>query len=276
MEKQIAVLHRACEHLGLETRFVDSNQNVMQVQFPWGYEYFRINRTPFNSEVVAEICRDKMHTYELLSSHINLPFTRSYLDVNVAPKYRQYLTHTSLEAIVADVEQHFSLPVVVKMNSGALGTGVFLCESPEQVRNAFQTIFNQQSSQYDYVALAQQYIPNKLEYRLVCAFNEPVLVYQRGQAAGFNARYWENQEVAINVSDPEIIERLMDFINPIYQTLSAGFAGFDIIQDEQDNLHLIEINSAPKFNHFLENNDPDWVLNMYCETLTLFIEHRRA
>ena len=78
------------------------------------------------------------------------------------------------------------------------------------------------------------------------------------------------------MSDPEIIERLMDFINPIYQTLSAGFAGFDIIQDEQDNLHLIEINSAPKFNHFLENNDPDWVLNMYCETLTLFIEHRRA
>jgi len=139
MEKQIAVLHSACEHLGLETRFVDSNQNVMQVQFPWGYEYFRINRTPFNSEVVAEICRDKMHTYELLSPYINLPITRSYLDVNVAPKYRQYLTHTSLEAIVEDVELHFSLPVVVKMNSGALGTGVFLSESPEQVRNAFQT-----------------------------------------------------------------------------------------------------------------------------------------
>lgn len=276
MEKQIAVLHRACEHLGLKTRFVDANQNVMQVQFPWGNEYFRINRTPFNSEVVAEICRDKMHTYELLSPHLNMPLTRSYLDVNVGEQYRHYLTHYSFDAIVADVEQHFGFPVVVKMNSGALGMGVYLCHSSEQVRKACQAIFNQQSSQYDYVALAQCCVPNKVEYRLVCAFNEPVLLYQRGQSAGFNARYWENQEVAMNVSDPQIIEQLMEFVSPVFRELPLGFAGFDIIQDEHDNLFLIEINSAPKFNHFLDNNDPDWVLNMYCETLALYIEHQRV
>lgn len=275
MEKQISILRMACEQLGLESHFIDQNNNVLQVQFPWGIEYFRINRTPFNSEVAAALCRDKMHTFELLSQHVNLPYTRLYLDPHTEEKYQQYLACHSIEAIVTEVEQHFSFPVVVKMNSGSLGAGVFLCQTRKEAQQAFDTIFNHQSFQYDYAALAQQYIPNKIEYRLVCAFEEPVLLYQRGQTTGFNARYWENKEVAINVTDPEIIDRLMAFVSPIYQQLDLGFAGFDIIQDEQDELHLIEINSAPQFNHFLENNEPDWVLNMYCETLTLFIEHNR-
>ena len=276
MEKQISVLHMACQHLGLASTFVDKDKNVLQVEFPWGIEYFRINRTPFNSEVAAALCRDKMHTFELLSQHVNLPYTRLYLDPHTEEKYQQYLTCPSTAAIVKDVEQHFSFPVVVKMNSGSLGAGVFLCQSNEEVQQAFEAIFNHQSFDYDYAALAQQYIPNKTEYRLVCAFQEPVLLYQRGQAAGFNVRYWENKEVAINVTDPALIERLMAFVDPIYQQLDLGFAGFDIILDEQDTLHLIEINSAPKFNHFLQNNELDWVLNMYCETLALFIERKRV
>lgn len=272
MEKQISILHQACTQLGLATQFIDRHQNVMQVNFPAGQEYFRINRTPFNSEVVTELCRDKMHTYELLGSHINMPLTRSYLDVNIDSQYQHYLEYPSLSAVLTDVQKHFSYPLVVKKNAGALGVGVYLCTSAEEAYAAFQAIFNKQSSEYDYLALAQQYLHSKKEYRLVCAFGEPVLLYQRGQTTGFNARYWDNQEVAINIADQSMIDTLMEFVRPVYQHLNLGFAGFDIIEDETGTFYLIEINSSPKFSHFLDNNSPQWILDMYIKTLNLFIQ----
>lgn len=272
MEKQIACLLKACNQLGLTYRFFDKEENLLQVTFSWGVEYFQINKTPFNREVIMSLFRDKKHTYYLLNDLIRMPKTQSYLDFNVPPAYQHYCEQHSIPEIISSVRQQFEFPIVVKCNSGALGIGVYLCQNESAASQAFEAIFNKQSKDYDYLALAQQYIPTKAEYRLVCAFGEPVLAYKRGNANGFNARYWENNEVATYESDPDLINELSQFVKPIFSRINIGFVGCDIIQSETGDWFLIELNSSPKFNNFLNNNDESLVIEMYIKTLQMFIE----
>ncbi len=274
MENQISCLTQACDKLALSYCFVDTEKNLLQVNFPWGKEYFQINKTPFNREVIMGLFRDKMHSYELLHNCVNMPTTVSFLDFNVPPEYQHYCRYHSIPDMVNIVRQTFDFPLVVKCNSGALGIGVHLCQDEQQATDAFGSIFNHNSKNYDYLALAQSYIPTKTEYRLVCAFGEPLLAYQRGNATGFNARYWDRNEIATHVTDPLLIEQLHAFIKPVFEQVTIGFVGFDIILGKDDNFYLIELNSSPKFNHFIKNNDDKHVVEMYIKVLQLFIERR--
>lgn len=274
MEKQIFALTQACEQLKLDYRFIDNEQNVMQIGMPWGYEYFQLGRTPFNSEVVWGLLRDKKHSYDLFSQAVAMPKTLAFLDPRVPEEYRKYSQHSSTSTMVETAISELGLPVIVKPNAGALGAEVHLCQSAEEVQIALERIFNQDSCHYDYVALAQTFIPNQVEYRLICSFKEPVLLYQRGQQSGFNAQYWHRGEKALPIQDETLISRLFQFVKPVYDQLDIGFVGFDIIQSDDNQLYLIELNSSPKFNNFIKDNEATPVINMYCHALSHFIQRR--
>lgn len=274
MERQISALTQACDHLKLDYRFIDQEQNVLQLAMPWGYEYFQIGRTPFNKEVVWGLLRDKKHSYDLFHDCVNMPQTLAYLDPNVPEEYRHYSQFNSLEAITKNIASSLDFPVVIKPNAGALGTGVSFCRNEKETYQALSQIFNKQSHTYDYVALAQRFVSTQKEYRLVCAFGEPVLLYQRGSTTGFNAQYWHKGEKAIHLDDISLIKRLTEFVLPVYQNLDIGFVGFDIIQTEKDELFLIELNSSPKFNNFIIANKAEPIVDMYIRTLELFIQKK--
>ncbi|WP_440056841.1 ATP-grasp domain-containing protein (plasmid) [Pseudoalteromonas sp. T1lg65] len=273
MEKQIACLVEACDELGLNYELVDKEQNLVRVEFAKGPEYFELNKTPFNSESVFGICLDKMHTFELLKNTLQLPETLAFLDPDTKPEYQQYLDCKSVAEIVAQVELRFSYPVVVKRNKGALGSNVFLCDSAEQLAEAVTLVFDKESYSYDYIALVQPYVDTQVEYRLVSAFGQPMLAYRRGNAAGFNAKYWEHDEQASLIEDGALIDELHQFVSPVFEKLNIGFVGFDIIRDGQNQLHLIELNSSPKFNNIIKG-DPvkghQAVVNMYRSALQMF------
>ena len=242
----------------------------MRVMLCGSWEYFQISRTPFNSEVISGVCRDKAHTYDLLAPVIRMPETTSFLDWNTDSEYKKYLNHHSETEIIADIENRFTYPLVIKPNRGALGQNVCLCNRRDQLAQALNEIFNKRSKNYDYIALAQQYISAEKEYRLVCAFGEPVLTYQRGDSSGFNNRYWEHRGKAMLIKDPEKVNALHEFIRPIFDVIRVGWVGFDIIKGEDGNSYLIELNSAPKFNHVIEENGQSCVIDMYEKTLSLF------
>ena len=89
MQKNISCLVQALERLGMSYAFIDREKNLVRVATPGGPEFFELNKTPFNSEVVYSICRDKMHTYALLNDCIQMPLTHGYLDVAVPAAYRE-------------------------------------------------------------------------------------------------------------------------------------------------------------------------------------------
>lgn len=271
MEKNTQCLVQACEALKLHYQFLDADQTLLKVSFPWGAEYFPLNRTPFNNEAAFAICRDKKYSYDLLHNVVKMPKTLAYMDINVRETYQGYRAFTTLEAIATDVMNQLPLPCIIKPNASALGRQVSLCHSHGDIVQALSSIFDQQSKEYDYIALAQSFISNKAEFRLVCAFGESVFAYRRGFAEGFNARYWEQGENPEQVTDVDTLERLHTFIKPIYDHLQLGFAGFDIMVDQFDELHLIELNSSPRFNHITKDNDISPVVKMYQRVLTLYM-----
>lgn len=185
MEKNIKCLVEACNNLGIKYEWVDKESNFLRIMLCGVWEYFRINKTPFNSEVVYSICKDKMHTFHLLSNTVRMPDTISFLDWKIDEKYRKYLKHPTEESVIREIKNKFTFPLIVKQNSGALGQNVFLCRDREETVNAINEIFNSGSKYYDYIALAQQFIDTKEEYRLICAFGKPVMTYKRGNASGF-------------------------------------------------------------------------------------------
>lgn len=271
MESNIVCLRQACARKGLDVQEIDKEGNFIRVRMHNGYEYFQLNRTPFNAEVVYGICQDKMHTYELLHESVRMPHTASFLDWKVDQKYLKYLTYSSEQAVIEEIERSFTYPVVVKKNRGALGENVFLCHDTEELEQALGSVFNPESKGYDYIALVQEFVSTSEEYRLVCAFGHPVLLYRRGKGGrDFNLRYWEQGEIAELLEDDALTRLLRQFVQPVFDVIKIGFAGFDIIRGNDGHLYLIEINASPKFDHVTESSGNEPVVEMYEQCLTLF------
>ena len=256
----------ACQQLGLTWESIDPEGNFIRVRFGSRWQYFELGRSPFNAEAVACICKDKTRSYQLLQTRVRLPEMRSFLDPCGDKLYRKYLTHDSLPAILAEAESAFSYPYVIKPNKGSLGINVFLCQDRSEAEHALSVIYNKNTLNYDYISIAQKFIASAFEYRLICGFNRPLMVYRRGDGAEFNARYWEHGaggRAQLETSG-ELISELYEFIRPVFAELELGLVGFDIIRAKDGDLYLIELNSAPRFDHVIADNGMDCVVDLYC------------
>lgn len=270
MQKNIKCLIQASKQLGINYQFIDEEQNFVALNISGHLIYFKISVTPFNPDIFSEICKDKMHSYELLHSVVHMPKTLQFLDYNTDEKYKKYLKYSSENAIIRKIEETFAYPLIIKRNKGSLGINVYLCQNMTDTREALQNIFEQKSKHYDYVALAQEFVPTQKEYRLVCVYGKPMLAYFRGNATDFNQQYWEKGEVATLITNQDLIEQLYQFVKPIFSVLDIPWVGFDIIKGKDNQFHLIELNSTPKFEHIIESSGEEAVIQMYAKALQIF------
>lgn len=260
-------LIQACKNLKLAYHYYDKNNNFIEIKTPKSPLFFTNSSTSFNTEAIAKICLDKDFTYLLLQDKIKMPFTTSFFDPNSLNKYSHYKDFLSQEEIVKHIENNFSLPVIIKRNSGHRGQNVFLCQNAEEIYHALEKIYHKKSQNYDCVALAQKYIKPYKEYRAIFFRQEIVLVYEKNiNGANFTGNlsplHFSNAK-AIEITDKKILTKIQNFCLPIFNTLPIVFAGFDIIEDETGNFWLIEINTKPGFDLFLKNNPASRITQMY-------------
>ncbi|ETX03845.1 ATP-grasp domain-containing protein [Candidatus Entotheonella palauensis] len=274
MQHHTRCLIEACKQLNVDFSFLDEEQNLVELYIHQKSFIFQANRTPFNTEALAGICLDKGHTWEVLHQHVRMPQTLSFMDIHVKPQYQRYLRYHTHEAIIAEIENTFPYPLVVKRNRGALGDNVFLCENRAEVVAALERIHNKELRGYDYIALAQEFIPSQQEYRLVCFRGEPVLLYER--YAGdkkFKVRYWEEpQGRPILIEDEELIREQMAFLKPVFQRLHPGYIGVDLVRSVSGEWVLLELNSGPRVDHFVEFNGPERIIAMYVRIVQRLLE----
>ena len=270
MQNHTRCLIQACQRLNIPYQIIGKAQHCIQVNIAGQWRLFSSNRTPFNSEAIADICRDKKHTYDLLCSKIPMPKTESFLDPQVEAQYAKYLYHHDMQAILSEITKHFNYPIVIKPNRGALGCNVNLCHSSSQTESAINAIFSHQSRHYDYLALAQEYIPTAQEYRFVCFKQQPLLLYKRCNHAitNFNVRYWENG-YAEHSQDAILIEELREFIAPVFAAIDLVYVGFDIVKTTNGEWMLLELNSAPRYDHFIEQYGDEFVITAYQRMLEI-------
>ncbi len=154
-------------------------------------------------------------------------------------------------------------PLVIKRNRGCQGHNVFLCQNQEEMITAIRTVFDKRTPWYDFVVLAQEYIPTQSEYRLVCFRRKPVFAYERyAEGVDFKVEYWETGKV-IPITDEDRLNELHSVIKSTFPALDVGFGGFDISYGHDDNQYLLEINARPLFDHFAEECGNETVITMY-------------
>ncbi|HYF29231.1 MAG TPA: alpha-L-glutamate ligase [Candidatus Paceibacterota bacterium] len=260
-------VRKACDALGILYKTHDAYGNFVAVGLD-PIKYFVNASAPFNNGAIDKICRDKAFSYRLLKDAVRTPRTKGYFDPYPEdPQYQGYVVEQSYEAIADAIVQEFSLPVIVKMNSGLKGRNVYLCEDRSEVLAAIETIFNHKLPSSDYVALAQEYVPPTREYRTVVFKGEVVLVYEKDLSdATFTGNlspfHYEGAR-AVPVEDAVVTGRIQGAVDGIFPVLDLEFGGIDLIEDEAGELHVIELNTHPGFSYFVRDNGDQALVAMY-------------
>lgn len=264
----------ACTRLQISHQIYDANQNFVEVQIKNKPYIFANFSTPFNSDSVSYVCKDKDFTYKLLKDTIEMPRTLSFFDPGYENEaYKKYISHKDHNSIVEEIVKTFNFPIIVKMNSGSMGKNVFLCNTRSEILTALQAIYKKDSPLYDYVALAQEQIQIKREYRAVVFEGKIMLLYEKDFS---QATYVDNlsplhqaNSKTIHILDEILLEEINTFIKPIFGKFNIQFAGLDVILDSTGKLFLLEINSKPGFSYFAKDNGEDLLIQMYTNIFTL-------
>lgn len=265
------LLVQVLDELGIKYEFADKTKNLVRVgDAP--YRYFHNHQMPLNRSDVKDICRDKDHLNQILSSVMRIPDSYGYLDPFVTEMdYREYLKYDSIEKILDDIEEKFGFPVIIKKNQGYLGISVFKCQTRGEAKNALEKIYDRESRDFDYVALVQKYIEPKAEYRVCVLDGEIQFVYKKDNGGAIfegnlSPLHWANSKARL-IENQDFVERIRDYIKPIFQEIDLVYGGIDIIEDNDGELWLIEINNHPGYGYFIRDNGPDKVVDLYRKVL---------
>jgi glutathione synthase/RimK-type ligase-like ATP-grasp enzyme len=274
MLTNIKMLLEACKKLSIEYEILHPNQNLVKVKICDREFYFTNYSTPLTPQSIAEIFKDKQYFYQVFRDVVKMPRTVSFISPYCDQKYKEYLQFSTIEEIIAEIESNFELPIILKRNRGSGGNNVFKCGDLPQIRNALDRIFDVNSKNYDYVALAQEPINIVKEYRSVCLNQEQVILYDKdfSQAefvGNLSPLHWDGA-IAKQVNDLETIAAIAEFIKPIFQKMPAiAYVGLDVAIDDRGVYWLIEANSHPNFDIFIRDNGEDAIVQLFEKMLKL-------
>ncbi len=210
MLTNIRMLIEACKSLSIDYEILHPNQNLVKVKISDREFYFTNYSTPLIPQSIAEIFKDKQYFYQVFQDVVKMPRTFSFVSPYCDAKYKEYLQFTSIDEIIAEIENNFELPIILKRNRGSGGNNVFKCHDSQDMRTALENIFNVNSKSYDYIALAQESINIVKEYRSVCLNQEQVILYDKdfSQAeftGNLSPLHWEGA-IAKQVNDLKTID----------------------------------------------------------------------
>ncbi|MBH8574515.1 alpha-L-glutamate ligase [Nostocaceae cyanobacterium CENA369] len=274
MITNIRLVLAAAKELDLDFEILHPNQNLVKVVVNEKPYYFTNYSTPFLSQSISKIFKDKDYTYHLLKDTVNLPKTKAFLSPYCKEIYKEYLLYLDIDSMIGEIKATFNLPLIIKKNAGSAGNNVFLCQDINEVKLSLEQIFNVNSKEYDYVALAQEYIDIAREYRTIIFNNELLLLYEKSKfeakfIGNLSPLHWEGAK-AIHITDKKIIASIENFVRPIFQEFSVDYGGFDIAVDKNGKYWLIEINSHPNFDIFIRDNNETIIVEMFKKMLISF------
>ncbi|WP_448269130.1 ATP-grasp domain-containing protein [Nostoc sp. DSM 114159] len=266
MLDNISLLLKACDNLNISYEILHPSENLVKIKLNSKQHYFCNYSTPLLNQAVAHLLKDKEYTYHVLNKKVKLPRTVGFLSPFCDTKYKIYLKFPTIQDIVLEVKENFEMPVIIKRNSGASGHNVFLCENINEIETALKEIFSI-NNKYDYVALAQEFIQIKSEYRAVFLNKELVLLYEKDISdakfvGNLSPLHWDGAK-AKYINDPQILSEIANFALPVFEELDLNYGGFDIVLDRNNQYWLIEINSHPNFGIFTRDNGEEQVLKIF-------------
>jgi glutathione synthase/RimK-type ligase-like ATP-grasp enzyme len=137
------------------------------------------------------------------------------------------------------LEEHLTYPVVVKDVKGAHGSHNYLVNNRDELDQIL-------SKNQDITFMAQQFIPNQGDYRVLIVGDAVTLIHRQSQGEShLNNTSVGGKATLLEASalDPKIIEQSKRFA----EFCGYEIAGVDVIQSQENGAHyFLEINSQPQ------------------------------
>lgn len=267
MQTTIDSVQKAAQSLGISVKKIGDNDVFIELSNGKKVMHMIANNTGLNSEIVKQICLDKAYTYVLLKELVNQPQTVVYIDPNPPELYKQFASTLSYDQIADEIKNTFSFPIIIKPNSGSQGGHVFKCSSDAELIQAITTVYDKMSLLYDHVLIAQPSILIQREFRVVVYKQDIQFVYEKDittaeYQGNISPLHWNNSH-SVLISDEILLDRIQNFIHPIFSKIPLVYAGLDIVIDQQDKMWLLEINSQPGFTYFVTDNGDTQVVKLF-------------
>jgi len=270
MNPNLRCLLKACAQRNISFETFHHTENIALV----AQKHLFVNwSVPILSHAVARLCTDKEYAYTFFKNIVRMPVTCGFLDAAVEDTYSEYLVEKTTSEMLEKILKDFTLPVIVKRNSGSHGSNVYLCRNSDEITRALRAIFNRQSSEYDYVALVQEYFDSHIERRVVLLDGRVSFAYRKDiTSAVFKGNlsplHWENAKGILCTREEEL--RMEKFLAPLFRVGSdLRYVGVDILEDVDGNLCLVELNGSPGYRVFIRDNGDSRVVQMYGEILDM-------
>lgn len=252
---------------GVDFEIQHRDNNLVAVTLNDTIYHFSYTKVPLNDAVVSEICKDKEYTYSVLKNVIKMPDTKGYVDPHITEAFQDYVRYETNSDVAKNIISEFDLPIIIKPNKGSGGINAFLCTEETQIVTALDTIFNQNSKNYDYVALVQKYIDIKHEYRVLVLDSEIQFIYEKDKASAtfegnLSPLHYEGAK-AVLIKNEELKNKIKDFISPIFKKINLRYTGADIAIDSNGDMYLIELNGNPQVDIFVRDNGMGEVVAMF-------------
>ena len=259
---------KACHSLNIPYSICDEVGNWVCVRLNGKEHHFSMGRTSFNSESIHKVARDKEYCYRWIKDYLHSPKTASYVDPNGGDSCEGYFKLKDHNEIAKDIETKFLYPFILKRNSGAEGSNVFLIKNRQTLLKGLKSIYNKRSKDYDTVALAQEFIKIKKEYRVIWFRGQVMMMYEKEINADNKVHLspFKNIESKARLieKDSEEYLKIKDFLKEgKYRLNSFEFAGVDVAIDARGRFWIIEINTMPGFNYLTRDNGDEALVKMY-------------
>jgi glutathione synthase/RimK-type ligase-like ATP-grasp enzyme len=264
-------LAKACGNLNIEYTKLDQFGNLLGLKINGETFYFTKVRVPIANESVAYICVNKAYTYWVFENDLPMPKTKAYLDpYSDDEDVRNKSEFKKRRLIVDDIMKNFTLPLVVKMNSGSQGKHVYKCKTRWQVSRAVKAVFYKKQKDYDSTVLAQQFIEIKNEYRAISMDGEVILLYEKASDQKItNLSPLHNEDGrAVLVEDDSIKSEIVKIIERSPTMNRFDWLGIDIVRDTKGAWWVLELNSRPGFSYFIRDNGDEEIVKVYEKLLT--------
>lgn len=266
MNQNIEALVEACKRKGISYATHHKTGNLVSVEKNGNTYLFANWSTPINTQSADRLCEDKDFFYSYFNDTVHMPKTVSFVDPDVQHKFRAYVKEKNIDEIIATIEGALQYPLIVKKNRGAWGVNVFKASRTDELREGLITIFDRKSADYDYIALAQEYIDIAHEYRAVYLNGEYMFAYEKVKegarfVGNLSPLHWEGAHAKL-VDDATAAE-ITEFCRPLFDTYRIPFCGFDIAKDIQGAYWMIEGNSKPGLGYFIADCGTEKVVELY-------------
>ncbi|MDD4519290.1 MAG: hypothetical protein PHI50_00175 [Alphaproteobacteria bacterium] len=266
MKPNFIVFTELCKEKKVPYRMIQDCRNLLEIQSRDGKSHlFIAGSTPFNSQSVCSLCRDKEFFYNYYKASIKMPKTRGFVKPTCSEEWREYLKFKTIDEVVEEGEKNFTYPFVTKMNKGSQGKCVFKVNNNTEFRESLEEIYKE-----DYVALVQEYVDIKSEYRIIYLNKKLMFAYKKNNE---NAAFVGNMSplhfagaYAEIVDNQNLLTSFDNFVQPMLAQNDIPYCGLDVVLDKENKMWLIEGNASPAFGYFLQNpKGHDILKSLYTE-----------